>query len=412
MTRVRVMFGLMVAVVLAACASATPTDVRPTEGEADATETTAATDVPTGTPVPVSEGGVAECETPFPVDRLRSVWRLTDFCRFETGVFEEILSGGVPRDGIPPIDDPTYENIAAASEWLAPQSPVIVIELGEAVRAYPLAILTRHEIVNTELGGRPLAVTFCPLCNSAVVFNREVDGQVYRFGVSGLLRNSDLIMWDDVTESWWQQFTGRGIVGTHTGEQLTIYPSVVAGFGQFAEAFPEGEVLARPALREYGRNPYAGYDSNPQPFLFPEVPDERLPATSRVLAGVIDGVAVAYPYATLQALGVVNDTVGDVAVVAFWQAGQASALDDVVIDRSEDVGTAAMYGRVVAGQTLTFAVADDGSLRDVETGSTWNVFGQAVAGELAGAELEPLRVFPHFWFAWAAFQPETVIYRE
>lgn len=411
MTRIRVMFGLMVTVVLAACASATATVEVPTEGEAVATAAEESP-APTRTPAPVGDTATTDCETPFLVDRLRGVWQLTDFCQFEAGVFEEILSGGVPRDGIPPIDDPTYESIAAASAWLAPQSPVIVIELGEAVRAYPLAILTRHEIVNTELGGRPLAVTFCPLCNSAVVFDREVDGQVYRFGVSGLLRNSDLIMWDDVTESWWQQFTGRGIVGTHTGDQLTIYPSVVAGFGQFVDAFPDGEVLAPPALREYGRNPYAGYDSNPQPFLFPEVPDERLPATSRVLAGVIDGEAVAYPYATLQALGVVNDTVGDAAVVAFWQAGQASALDDVVIDTSEDVGTAAMYGRVVAGQTLTFEVAGDGSLRDVETGSTWNVFGQAVAGELAGAQLEPLRVFPHFWFAWAAFQPETVIYGE
>ncbi|MGQ9851612.1 MAG: DUF3179 domain-containing (seleno)protein [Aggregatilineaceae bacterium] len=98
--------------------------------------------------------------------------------------------------------------MAVAQEWLQPQSPVVAVSVNGSARAYPLAIMTRHEIVNDTLGGVPVAVTFCPLCNSAIVFERTVEGQVLRFGVSGLLRNSDLIMWDDATQSWWQQFTG------------------------------------------------------------------------------------------------------------------------------------------------------------------------------------------------------------
>ena len=118
-----------------------------------------------------------------------------------------------------------------------------------------------------EIGDVPVAVTFCPLCNSAIVFDRRVDGETYRFGVSGNLRNSDLVMWDDVTKSWWQQFTGEGIVGQHAGDQLDIFPSLIVGFGEFQEQYPDGEVLS-PQGRFYGVNPYEGYDLSARPFLF------------------------------------------------------------------------------------------------------------------------------------------------
>ncbi len=338
-------------------------------------------------------------------------WERTDFC-LRSVVLGEILSGGPPPDGIPPIDNPTFESVDAAGAWLQPQSPVIVVELNEIARAYPLAILTWHEIVNDVLGDTPIAVTFCPLCNSSLVFNRLVDGVTLRFGVSGNLRNSDLIMWDDATQSWWQQFTGEAIVGTYTGTQLELIASQVVGFGDFAARFPAGEVLSRDTgvNRSYGSNPYSGYDSTSDPFLFEGELDTRLPPTERVLAGIVDGVAVAYPFSVLTEVGIINDTVGGRDVVALWQGGVASALDRSSIDDSRDVGTAALFVRELDGRSLTFVQADDGTIRDEQTNSTWNVFGEAVEGELAGARLQLTFAAPHFWFAWAAFRPETLVY--
>jgi hypothetical protein len=325
---------------------------------------------------------------------------------------EEIISGGVPRDGIPPIDNPTFESIAAASNWLQSQSPVIALEINGDARAYPLAILTRHEIANDEVGGVPVAVTFCPLCNSSIVFDRRLDGETLRFGVSGNLRHSDLIMWDDKTESWWQQFTGEGIVGENTGRLLDIMPSLVVGFGEFVERYPEGQVLQGGGgiFGGYGSNPYVGYDSDPNPFLFRGQPDARLFPTARVLAGVIAGEPMAYPFDSLRDQPIVNDTVGGKDVVVFWQPGATSALDGSSIDDSRDIGMAALYDRQLDGQVLTFNLDGDGVIRDAETCSAWNIFGQALDGELAGSQLEQETAFPHFWFAWAAFQPETTIY--
>jgi hypothetical protein len=227
------------------------------------------------------------CEEPFEEDdviRFPTRGWTTDFC-IHSVPYEEIRSGGVPRDGIPPIDNPEFDTVEVANEWLQPQSPVIIVAVNDDARAYPLAILTRHEIVNDEIGGEAVAVTYCPLCNSAVAFNREVNGEVLRFGVSGNLRNSDLIMWDGVTESWWQQLTGEAIVGELTGTLLDIIPSQVFGFGEFAERFPDGMVLS-PQGRNYGSNPYVGYDENEgRPFLFEGEIDERLASpVDRVLA--------------------------------------------------------------------------------------------------------------------------------
>ncbi len=337
-------------------------------------------------------------------------WERTDFC-LHSVPYDEILSGGVAPDGIPPIDDPQFEPVAAAREWLQDQSPVIVLVLEGEARAYPLAILTWHEIVNDQVGEIPVAVTFCPLCNSSIVFDRRVAGETLRFGVSGNLRNSDMVMWDDLTQSWWQQLTGEGIVGTYTGTQLTFLPSQVAGFADFASAYPDGAVLSRATghSRNYGINPYANYEDVP-PFLFEGGIDQRLPATEHVLAGLVGGQAIAYPMTTLAEQQVINDTVGAVPVAAFWQDGAVSALDARVIDDSRTVGTAALYHRVIDGQTLTFAVDDDGLIRDEQTGTRWNVFGLAVEGALAGQQLTREIAGPHFWFAWAAFRPETTVY--
>ena len=345
----------------------------------------------------------------------QSFWNTTDFCQFKDGVFgdgagqpAEIISGGVPPDGIPPIDDPTFDDLATADGWLQAQSPVIAVDFNGEARAYPLAIMTRHEIVNDQIGDVPVAVTFCPLCNSAIVYDSRIEGEPARFGVSGLLRNSDLIMWDDLTKTWWQQFTGEGIVGTHTGKLLDIIPSQVVSYGAFKEQFPNGTVLS-PNGASYGSNSYVGYDSNAHPFLFAGTPDNRLFPVERILGVELNDVAVAYPFETLMAEIVINDTVNETPVAAFWQPGSASALDGASIDDSRDVGMAGLFNRELDGEVLSFS-AVDGAIVDDQTGSTWNVFGTATSGELAGSQLEQINAFPHFWFAWAAFFPETEIY--
>lgn len=340
-------------------------------------------------------------------------WSRTDFCQHSVE-FAEIRSGGPPPDGIPPIDSPQFESIEEAYEWLHDQSPVIALEVDGEARAYPLAILTRHEIANDIINDVPIAVTFCPLCSASVVFDRQVDDETLRFGVSGLLRNSDMVMWDDVTQSWWQQFTGTGIVGAHTDTQLAVLPSQVVGFSAFVEQYPDGTVLTRDSggysERAYGSNPYAGYDSSTRPFLYDGEIDDRLPALSHVLAGFIGGDPMAYPFSTLSEEIVINDTVGGKDVVAVWQPGAASALDRSIIDASRDIGMAALFEREVEGEVLTFSLDENGEIVDDQTGSEWNVFGTAIEGDLVGSQLRPELAAPHFWFAWAAFVLDSPVY--
>jgi len=340
--------------------------------------------------------------------RLRAGWDETDFCNNSVD-FGEVLPV-LGRDQIPAITGPEMDSIDAAGEWLNPNSPVIAIEINGDARAYPQAILMFHEIANDVVGDVPVAVTFCPLCNSSIVFDRRVGDELLEFGVSGNLRNSDLIMYDRQTFSWWQQFTGEAIVGNYNETLLTIIPSQVIGFGQFVERYPQGQVMS-PGNRDYGRNAYPGLDSNNNPVtqLYIGEYDERVDARERVLAGVIDEQPMAYPFEVLGEEIAINDTIGSQNVVAFWQPGVASALDQSVIDASRDIGTAALYNREVNGQVLTFSFENE-QLVDAETGSVWNLFGEAVEGQLAGEQLQQLVAAPHFWFAWAAFHPETEVY--
>lgn len=340
-----------------------------------------------------------------------SGWK-TNFCRHSVD-YAEILSGGPPPDGIPPLDTPKFETVAEADAWLKPNEPVISFRLGNEARAYPLQVLIWHEIVNDVVGGRPVAVTFCPLCNAAIVFDRRVNGQALRFGTTGNLRYSDLIMWDDQTESWWQQFTGEAIVGDMTGTRLEFLPAQTVAWADFQAAFPQGQVLSKDTgyLRSYGQNPYTGYDRiDRPPFLFDGTLDDRLPPMARVVAVAVGETIKAYPFSILSQVHVINDVVAGRPLVVFWKGGTASALDKGDIAASRDVGSTAVYERSLDGQTLTFTW-DGAAFQDQETGSTWNLFGQAMAGPLAGKSLRSVLSHEYFWFAWAAFRPDTVIYR-
>lgn len=351
-------------------------------------------------------------DRPADLTRLTSSWGTN--WRRHIVEYDEILSGGPPRDGIPSIDDPQFVSINEATEWLADNEPVIALEINGDARAYPLQVLTWHEITNDTVGDVPVIVTFCPLCNSALVFDRRVGDQTFEFGVSGLLRNSDLIMYDRTTETLWQQFTGEAIIGDLVGEQLAFVPSGLVSFAEFREAYPEGIVQSRETgfSRSYGQNPYAGYDTIGQnPFLFTGEIDGRLPAMERVVTVYLPEteVTVAYPLSLLSEVGVIHDNQGGQAIVIFHTDGTSSALGAAKIAEAEDVGATGVFDPNLNGQMLTFAKID-GVIKDEETGSTWNVLGQAVEGELAGNVLSSIVHGDHFWFSWVAFRPDTIIY--
>jgi Protein of unknown function (DUF3179) len=334
----------------------------------------------------------------------------TDFSKHSVPL-SEFQSGGPPRDGIPPIDEPKPTSQAAANQWLLQREPVLVVELGGQVRAYPIQILIWHEIVNDTLGGRPIAVTYCPLCNSSLVFDRRVGGRILTFGTTGNLRRSDLVMWDRQTESWWQQLSAEAVVGELTGTNLTVLPSQTLSWADFKRIHPGGDVLSRDTgvERDYGANPYAGYDKpDSEPFLFDGQTDDRLPPKERVAAVFVRDETVVVPFSRLVREPVVHTRVGGRPIVVFYKRGVVSPLDAPSIDISSDVGTAAAFDPRLDGQRLRFERRDGGFV-DVQTGSRWNIAGRAVAGELAGERLEPVRHDQQFWFALAAFVPDARI---
>jgi hypothetical protein len=264
--------------------------------------------------------------------RLFSKWK-TDF-KIKSVNLSEIISGGVPKDGIPAIDKPKFKPIKEITA-LGENEPVISFALAGDARAYPLRLLMRHEIVNDVVKGKPVAVTYCPLCNSAVVFDRTIKGKTYDFGVSGNLRNSDMVMYDRQTESWWQQFLGEAIVGKMTGTKLKILPSRVEAWRLFKQRYPQGRVLVPVfgSLDRYG-NPYYKYDTNQQPFLFRGELPKYINPMVRVVAFRIDGKphGVALGLIARQGKYQVSN------VVLTWTRGQNSALDTSDIRKGRDIG--------------------------------------------------------------------------
>ena len=374
-----------------------------------------ATETPAPTPTPTPEPAI-EPDAHFEKALRRAFispagWK-TDFS-LHSVPYDEILSGGPPRDGIPPLDDPKFTTTTDADRWLRGEEPVIVFELNGDARAYPIQIITWHEIVNDIVGGAPVAVTFCPLCNSAIVFDRILEGVVYDFGTSGNLRNSDLIMWDRQTESWWQQFTGEGIVGELTGKKLTFLSSSIISWEDFKAAHPEGKVLSRDTghSRPYGSNPYAGYDrADLPPFLYDGIPDGRLLPKELVAAVTIGDVDAAFPFSILEEERVVNYNVNGRDLAIFFAPGASSAFRDRLTGEYNAVGATGVFDANLDGQMLSFR-ADGDNIVDDETGSVWNILGQAIEGPLSGSDLTPIIHGNHFWFAWGAFKPDTKIYQ-
>ena len=377
---------------------------------------------------------------------------------------DAILSGGPPPQGIPALGfrglqgvadaspEPRFVTQDEASAWLGEREPVVLMRLGGEARLYPLQILTWHEIANDTLGGVPVAVTFCPLCNSALAFDRRVpasaaqvealrrDGHEVRaeplpedaartyerlygrpapeygidvtFGVSGLLYFSNMLMFDESTFTLWSQLIGEGVVGDMASDLLIRYPAQIVGFAEARAAEPDALVLGRDTgfRRSYGQNPYVGYDEVGSPaFLFQGPSDGRLAPKSRVIT--VDGPeAVAYPFSHLREQLVVHDEIAGEPVVAFWAPGTATAIGGPSIADASDVGAVGLFRATFEGQALRFEAHDDGFVDDA-SGSLWDVTGRARSGPLAGAVLEAVSHDNTLWFAWAAFRPETEVRR-
>ncbi len=314
------------------------------------------------------------------------------------------------RDGIPAIDDPKFESQADAARWLGDRDPVVALAIGTDVRAYPVSILMHHDAVNDVVNGVPVAVTFCILCGSAIAYDRRFDDQVLSFGYAGMLYNSNLVLYDRQTETWWGQIVGQGLVGRYAGRELTRISAPTMSFKEYRRQTSTGTVLSRDTgfERPYGEGRLKGYDEDPNPIrrIFQKETDVRLPAKERVLVLDEGDDIVAIPFSALVERKVITTRVGGRDAVVWWSPWTASIYADRVAD-GKDVGAAAGFDPVVDGRRLTFRATVDGSITDRQTGSIWSFGGRAVSGPLEGKTLTPIDDGVHFWFVWAAYRPET-----
>ncbi len=384
------------AVIAAACGGATVSTPQTDPPSAAATSTTVSSVVPAQGELP---------EGPSALDDMRAA-------EFPPPLVDpdDIISGGPPPDGIPPIDEPVFVDVATNLDLLEANEPVVALVIDGDARAYPVSVMIWHEIVNDTVGGVPVSVTYCPLCNSAVSYGREISGVETTFGTSGRLFASALVMYDRATESLWTHFDGKGIVGVLTGTELDVYASPLMAWDEFRTNYPTGQVLDETQTgfsRNYGANPYVGYDNpDTRPFLFVGDADERARAKERVVGVSHAGADVAYSLQSLAGNGPTVTTVkhGDADLLILWTPGQATALEGNAVDEGRDVGNVGVFVPQIGDRTLSFSADGDGFI-DAETGTRWTVAGVAISGELAGSALQRIPHMDTFWFAWATYRP-------
>ena len=309
---------------------------------------------------------------------------------------DKIKGGGPPKDGIPSIDNPVFAEIQD-SQFMSDSDTVIGLYINGEARAYPLFILVWHEIVNDTVGGVPVAVTYCPLCYTNQVFERVIDGQEVEFGTSGKLYNSNLLMYDRLTDSYWSQALGLAVKGELTGHELNLVPFDVITWGDWKELYRDTLVLTTDTghIRSYATDPYGNYYTEPR-IMFPvEHSDDRLHPKEIILGFEEDGVYKAFRQSDAESHAVINDVVGGSPVL-------------VVSLYSEN---ARAFDRTVDGTILSFEYdADSDKIVDTLTNSEWNYEGFAVSGDYAGMQLQRIAYSPGFWFEWVAFHPDTLVF--
>jgi len=299
-------------------------------------------------------------------------------------------------DAIPPIDDPVY-GLAEQGDWLEADDLVLGYVAGDNAYAYPFKILNFHEIVNDEIDDVPVLVSYCPLCRSAIVYDRRVDGRELAFSNTSALHESDLVMVDRTTGSYWWQVAGSAIVGPLTGASLEVLPSTIATWGGWKNTHPDTFILTRNTgfERPYESDSFGGYADYVASgnFAFPVSPaslDDRLAPASLVVAVTIGDTVRAYQVDDLGSP--INDTVeGSPIVILPTEGGGAS------------------FGAISNGDVLTFERRGD-RIIDAETESTWSAGSVAIDGELAGATLDPIASRTQFWFALVGAFPDVEVF--
>lgn len=298
---------------------------------------------------------------------------------------DEQMPRGAAEGEIPAIDDPEF----GEGRWLQRDDDVLVVEVDERARAYPLRVLDYHEVVNDEIAGRPLAVTFCPLAGSPVAWDRRVDNRELSFLGSGRLYRNDLVIKDRETGSLWPQILGRALHGELEGTQLDHVPAWLATWGWFRQRYPDGLALDRPqaypAIR-YETRSHPGYPDSSETLFEPEHEDERLPRKRRVV-GLARG--------------------DDALAIREWDLEEVG-LTIAEVD-GEDVILGKVRGRTVAWWTgdRSFEVDADGYLVG-PGGDRWDSYH----GSEGDRQLTPAPIVNCFWFAWADIYPGTRLWHE
>ncbi len=315
----------------------------------------------------------------------------------------QLVNGGPGRDGIPALNQPQAVSAAAGDGFLAPDALVLGVAIGGQARAYPHNVLWWHEIVNDVLAGRPIVVSYCPLTGSGMVYDPAIGGQTLNFGVSGLLFDNNLVLFDRATESLWSQMRVQGVCGGFTGTTPALLPVVQSTWAAWKALHPETTVVSFDTgfSRNYNRYPYGNYDQlSDDSLLFPQsFIDPRRPMKELALGLRGGGVARAYPYGALGERSAVNDTFAGRGVL-------------VLFDREAQMALA--FERDISGQRLSFEVVEESGfpfrVRDRETGTLWDLTGAATAGPLARNQLSQVATYSAMWFAWASFNRHTELF--
>lgn len=313
----------------------------------------------------------------------------------------QVFDGGPGKDGIPSIDRPVFGDISGESSNVSNDELVVVVKVGDEIRAYPHEILDWHEIVNDDFSqGLDLALTYCPLTGTAIGWDREIDGQVTTFGVSGLLYNSNLMPYDRVTDSYWSQMLNQGVQGENLNRSIVRYPVSEMTFGAFKTEFPDGQVLTRDTGfdRRYGLYPYGNYLSV-ESTLFPvNREDRRIFGKERVL-GIQQGTFTrVYQLGHFRESSVLLDEIDGVQVVIFGDETQGFANG--------------YHNKEINGELLNFESFDgeNGIVAVDQFENQWNLFGEVVSGPNEGETLEPTASYIGFYFAWIAFNEGVEIF--
>lgn len=329
----------------------------------------------------------------------------------------------LPKGSFPTLDNPKFVNKTEGQEMFFSKEPVIAVEINGIAKAYPLNILTMHEIANDELEGVSILVTYCPLCNSGIVYNRVLNHngeiEILEFEASGMLRNSDMVMLDRKTETLWQQLMGTAIVGYYNEAELEVIPSLIISVEEFFNRYPNGQMLSKKTgfvetEKNYGYNPYKKYDEKESPiqhFFNSDKVDRRLPAMERIVDIENNGDYKIYSFTSVAKKGVINDTFKTSNVVLFYKSGTISVLDENDISSSKNIGSVTVFNANVDGNILVFAKEKDVFI-DVDTKSKWDITGYCYTGKFKGKQLQIQPHSNHFAFAWLAFNPNCEIYEE